>query len=79
MTGSYGAARVWGEIIEKIVPKTSIAGKTTRPALSRGVGRNGEVRGVEVVLSITVMFSSGAAFPARRVVTILERSQTNRY
>ena len=67
-------------MIEKIVPKTSIAGKTTKPALSRGVGRNGEVRGVEVVRdSITVMFSSGAAFAARRVVTILKRSQTNRY
>jgi hypothetical protein len=58
-----------------------MAGNTTRPALSRGVGRKGDVRGVEVVRvveSIAVIFSSGAAFAARRVVTIINQAQTKR-
>jgi hypothetical protein len=57
---------------EKIVPKIRNAGNKTRPALSRGVGRKGDVRGVEVVrgeVSITISFS-GAALAVRRVVTI---------
>jgi hypothetical protein len=43
--------------MEKIVPKIRNAGNKTSPALSRGVGRKGDVRGVEVVrgeVSITM-------------------------
>lgn len=60
-------------MMENIVPKISMAGKMTSPALSRGVGRKGEMRGVVVVRgveSMAAISSSGAAFAARRLVAI---------
>lgn len=63
-----------------MVPKIKRAGNITSPALSRGVGRKGDERGVEVDLegeSITVSFASAAALAARRVVTIVNKRRVS--
>lgn len=72
--GSYGAARVCGDMDEKMVPKSRMAGNAARQILSRDVGRKGEVRRIEVeVLGGDMLISSKDefAFAARRVVTIV--------
>lgn len=67
--------------MEKIVPNTRMTGNNARLILSKGVGRKGDVRGVEVevlVGSMAMLLEESAALAARRVVTILETQQNSR-
>jgi hypothetical protein len=67
--------------MEKMVPNTRTTGNNNRPTLSKGVGRKGDVRGVDVEVlagSMVMSLEESAALAARRVVTILEKQQKSR-